>query len=122
MRSHWIAAGIILSFAAMLVALPLIHWLRWDAWVICPFHALTGLPCPTCGYSRAFDLVLQGRLAAALRFQPFVLLIVLLSGIAAGWAMVSLAQKKELKLPKVLVQGIWVALAMSWAWNLCHRI
>ena len=36
----------------------------------CPFHALTGLPCPTCGTTRALAALSGGRLAAALTWNP----------------------------------------------------
>jgi len=38
--------------------------------LVCPFHALTGLPCPTCGTTRALAALSGGRLAAALAWNP----------------------------------------------------
>jgi hypothetical protein len=117
-----VAASVIASFAAMLLALPVIRWLHLQSMAVCPFHALTGLPCPTCGYSRDFDLVMNGEWLTALRFQPFVLIIVLLSAVAAANACVSLLRQRELSLPGFLVRSIWITLAMSWLWNLCYRL
>ena len=37
---------------------------------VCVFHRLTGLPCLTCGSSRAAALLLVGEPLAALRTQP----------------------------------------------------
>ena len=39
--------------------------------VICPFRAVTGLPCPTCGLIRAAGHILRGELAAAYKTNPF---------------------------------------------------
>jgi len=117
-----IASSIIVSFAAMILALPVLHWLGLQSWIGCPFRALTGLPCPTCGYSRAYDLVSRGQLLAAMKFQPFVLVIVLWSGVAAVAAVISVWRKTEVTLPRLLAPAIWVTLAMSWAWNLVYRI
>lgn len=117
-----IAASIIASFGVMMLALPVIRWLRLQPFVGCPFHALTGLPCPTCGYTRVYDLMLAGDWMQAIRFQPFILIIVLLSAIAAIMAAISLVLRKELMVSSKLVQGIWGVLAVSWAWNLYHGI
>src|SRR5437867_1234411 len=38
--------------------------------LVCPFHALTGLPCPTCGTTRALAALCTGHLAAALAWNP----------------------------------------------------
>lgn len=40
--------------------------------VVCPFHALTGLPCLTCGATRALAALLRGDLATSLRTNPLV--------------------------------------------------
>lgn len=37
---------------------------------ICPFHNLTGLPCPGCGLTRAFVCCAHGQLLAALGYHP----------------------------------------------------
>ena len=37
---------------------------------VCPFHALTGLPCPGCGLTRAFVCLGHGRWAEALHWHP----------------------------------------------------
>ena len=38
--------------------------------LVCPFHALTGLPCLTCGATRALAALLRGDLAGSLRSNP----------------------------------------------------
>ena len=39
--------------------------------VICPFRAMTGLPCPTCGLIRSAGLILRGHVGQALAVNPF---------------------------------------------------
>lgn len=40
----------------------------------CVFHLLTGYDCPGCGAARALHALLHGRLGAAFRFNPMLLL------------------------------------------------
>ena len=40
----------------------------------CAFHSLTGLPCPTCGATRAAGQFLHGHFAASFRFNPLAFL------------------------------------------------
>jgi hypothetical protein len=42
---------------------------------VCPFRALTGLPCPTCGSTRALMALASGDLARALAHQPLTVLV-----------------------------------------------
>lgn len=44
---------------------------------LCWFKALTGVNCPTCGLSRSLLSLLGGDPLAALRFNPFMLLLTL---------------------------------------------
>jgi len=37
---------------------------------LCPFHAITGLPCPSCGMTRGIRCLLHGNFAAAFFFNP----------------------------------------------------
>src|SRR5690606_34236128 len=65
---RWIApAAIVLAGLFLLgspVALP------------CPARALLGVPCPTCGMTRATRLLARGELAAALAKHPLVGVVV----------------------------------------------
>ena len=46
--------------------------------MICPFKALTGLPCPGCGMTRAFLHLIEGDVAGAFHFHPLFWLVPLL--------------------------------------------
>lgn len=54
----------------------------------CPFHALTGLPCPTCGTTRGVLALVDGRPLDAIAMNPLVFIggVCLVSYIAVGMA------------------------------------
>ena len=57
----------------------------------CIFRALTGIPCPTCGTTRAATAFLNGDLAGAFSANPLAaltgLVFVVGAPLAAGWTM-----------------------------------
>ncbi len=69
---------------ALLVGVLLFPLLAFD-WVtspepvvLCPLRAVTGVPCPSCGLTRALAHLERGQLAEAVKFHPFSPLIFLL--------------------------------------------
>ncbi|MCX6558587.1 MAG: DUF2752 domain-containing protein [Candidatus Aminicenantes bacterium] len=47
--------------------------------VLCPLRAVTGIPCPSCGLTRALAHLEHGHLAEAIKFHPFSPLLFLLA-------------------------------------------
>jgi hypothetical protein len=84
----------------------------------CPFRAVTGLPCPLCGSTRAVTLLAHGDPAFA-RFNLVVPLLLIGLVLAGAW----LAAGR--RLPRVggraVVAALAGCLAVSWAWTLAHR-
>ena len=54
---------------------------------LCVFKGLTGLPCPTCGSTRALGRLFALDFAGALAMNPFTTLVAVL---VAGWAVADL--------------------------------
>jgi hypothetical protein len=54
----------------------------------CVFKGLTGLPCPTCGTTRALGRLFALDLGGALALNPFVTLV---AALVAAWALGDLA-------------------------------
>jgi hypothetical protein len=87
----------------------------------CAFHALTGLPCPTCGATRALLALRAGAPAAALRANPAVAALAMLApaltayGLAAWWFDL---QRFRIHLePAARLRArhlAWGAIAMQW--------
>ncbi len=89
----------------------------------CTFHALTGLPCPSCGTTRGFLALAHGDLLAALRMNPL-----LFGFLLAVWAWTPVAWILWLgRLPRprmalggrgsrlVIALALVLALAANWA-------
>lgn len=87
----------------------------------CPFRALTGVPCATCGTTRAAVALLHGDLASALAANPGAALagVAFLAGgmlaplwLAAGGRVPDLVSPA----PAWLRAAIVAAIAANWAW------
>lgn len=92
----------------------------------CPMRTLTGIPCPTCGTTRAAVALLHGDIPAALQANPLAALagvgFVLGGLVALAWAW---ARGPLPALPGRLhwsVRAVVLALvAANWAWVMSHH-
>ena len=74
---------------APLFLLPLGAWLVESGWIAfgeCGMKMIAGIPCFTCGATRATIALLHGDLLGAIAFQP---LIIGLYALLIGWGLVS---------------------------------
>ncbi len=55
---------------ALLSAVVAMEWAAGNDVVVCQFRALTGIPCPTCGSTRALLALAKGRLFEAFAHNP----------------------------------------------------
>jgi hypothetical protein len=62
-RFGWLLTGTL----GLHVALVSLHIQSWQ----CPFFAVTGIPCPGCGLTRACMLLLRGQVQESFRFHAF---------------------------------------------------
>lgn len=56
----------------------------------CAFKGLTGMPCPTCGSTRAVVHLSQGKLASALALNPAVTLVMIFAGLFFFYSLITL--------------------------------
>lgn len=90
---------------------------------LCPFHNLSGVPCPGCGLTRSFVCLAHGQIAAAFEFHPLGPL--LFAGAIAGvfsafWTPPNLsyrAQKWALATGAALLVASWM-LRLGGVWPL----
>jgi hypothetical protein len=80
-RGDWpLAALWALGTSCAVASLPLLPYLASLAGP-CPLHALTGIPCPTCGATRAASALAHGNVVAAFAWNPLATL-----GLSVGLA------------------------------------
>jgi hypothetical protein len=79
-------AGVVASLLGAALFTDPTHPLPFE---VCIFHRLTGLPCPTCGMTRAVCQAVHGHWAESIAWHPAGLL--LLAGLA-GWMLWSAAE------------------------------
>jgi Protein of unknown function (DUF2752) len=96
-------AGAMLGLA---VAWP---WLPVHPPLACPFRALTGVPCPFCGMTRAVVAAMHGHLLESLRFNPAGLLVVVLA-----FALLAGLRVDRVRIPPWIVVAF---VALLWVWN-----
>lgn len=104
-RRRWIVPSILACSLGLLVLSPL----RWP----CPVATLLGVPCPTCGMTRATRLVLRGDLAGATAMHPLVWLVVPLVAAAVGVEIVGYLRTGEWGAAGNLRGATWVALVTA---------
>ena len=100
-----VAAGGLLGAAAAWPLLP-VH-----PPFACPLRAITGLPCPLCGMTRACVAAVHGPLATSLAFNPAGVLVIVA-------AVVALLRPQWLARLRVPIWITGVAFAALWVWNI----
>jgi hypothetical protein len=115
------AAIFALSFLAARI-LPLLG-LHYE----CPFKALTGLPCATCGMTRAFVFLAHGDPRASLAASPFGALLaggawLFAAGDALRLALALPLPGPERRVARALAVGGLIALLANWVFLMvAHR-
>ncbi|HTP28552.1 MAG TPA: DUF2752 domain-containing protein [Anaeromyxobacteraceae bacterium] len=114
------AIGVLSFLAARFMPLLQLHY-------VCPFKALTGLPCATCGMTHAFVYLAHGKLAAAARASPLGALLAagfwlfaIVDGVrlAAGLSLPSLRPQ----VARALAWGCVAAFLANWAFLMLAQL
>jgi hypothetical protein len=94
---------------------------------------VTDFPCPSCGTTRAVQLLLQGKMFESLAMNPFGILVTLIMTIVPFWILFDIVFKKEsfyiaYKKMEKTIRIQWLAailillVLLNWIWNIYKGI
>lgn len=91
----------------------------------CPFHRITGLPCPGCGGIRATQLLLSGDVKSALLTNPLSIITCVIIFVLIIWAWIDIIRKNDSlnrflnrKWKKSTIVIIFLIIISNWIWNI----
>jgi hypothetical protein len=96
----------LLAIAAPVLPFAAYAFLRLGVAWPCPFKAYTGLPCATCGGTRALAALCRLDFLGAIRFNPLVVLGV--------FVLITLPFVTYRPAPKVFWPIFWTAIGLNW--------
>lgn len=109
-KKQWLVVG---AFFGMIAYLALTS-VGAGGWIICPFHALTGLSCPGCGMTRSATAAISGDWAISFKHHPFGLAFVtaFAGAAAAGLIFGVLGKRVEFgpRLSRLRDGALWIVL------------
>lgn len=99
----------------------------------CIFKNVTGIPCPSCGTTRAIELILKGNITESLYMNPFGIIVITLMTIAPFWILYDVIYKKDsflffYKKTEESIRIRWVSIVLiglvllNWIWNIYKKL
>ncbi len=105
---RWLAC-----LGSLLLIVAVLAWIHMSGTSVCLFHRLTGVPCLTCGATRAAALLLRGDVSGAVRLQPLATLGGVIVGVALAVysaALVVGRRAVRVRLEAREVRMLWITL------------
>ena len=105
------------------------HYGKNSFFGLCIFKNVTGIPCPSCGTTRAIQFILQGKIIESLYMNPFGIIVAVLMTIAPFWILYDVIFKKEsflffYKKSEETIRIKWLSIVLiilvvtNWIWNI----
>ncbi|WP_395061770.1 DUF2752 domain-containing protein [Flavobacterium sp.] len=99
----------------------------------CMIKTATGYPCPSCGTTRAIQLLVQEKFVASLLMNPFGIIVAILMLIVPFWIVFDLITKKETFFTNykkaeaiIRIKGLAIVLivlvVLNWIWNIYKHL
>lgn len=100
---------------------------------VCLIKNVTGIPCPSCGTTRAVELIFKGYFFDALQVNPFGILVSCSMTVVPFWIVLDIITKKETFFifykkteTFVRIKGIAITLIilvlLNWIWNIYKEV
>ena len=118
-------------------------WLAWNHTGLashapfseaCMFKAVTHVPCPSCGTTRAIMLLLHGDIAGSLFLNPFGAVLLIALVVIPLWLLVDILVKGQAlyrwytAIERVLRRNAWISIPLialviaNWFWNIAKGL
>jgi hypothetical protein len=118
-------------------------WLAWNSTRLasyapipgaCMFKAVTHVPCPSCGTTRAIMLLLHGNPVASLLLNPFGAVLFAALVVIPIWLLADILVKGEslyrfyTGAERMLRRKIWISISLlilviaNWFWNISKEL
>lgn len=99
----------------------------------CIIKNVTGFPCPSCGTTRAIELILAGKFQQSIVINPFGIVVALLMTVIPIWVILDVLLKKEsfysyYKKMEEILKIKWLAtilislVLLNWIWNIYKEV
>lgn len=100
-----------------------------NTYSVCIINNVSGLPCPSCGATRAVQLLFKGDFMGSILMNPFGIIISLILILLPFWIVIDLILKKETfytfynKMESILKQKyiaipLIILVVLNWIWNI----
>ncbi len=100
---------------------------------VCFIKSVTGIPCPSCGSTRAIQLIFQNKWIDSLAMNPFGIVVAVLMIVIPTWIFFDVVFKKETffkwyKKIEVIIRKPWLAtililvVLLNWIWNIYKNL
>jgi hypothetical protein len=120
---------LIACLAGFIYLLYHIYYPESNQYSVCIIKNISGFPCPSCGATRAVQLLFKGNLLGSIQMNPFGIIISLILTVLPFWIGLDWILKKEtfytfynkmewlLKQKKIAIPLIILVL-LNWIWNI----